>query len=1028
MKVSVRVGGELLPAITLEASEANQRSDGLGSVNEKAATRQKDLDDLEEGWRSEHSPVARPDEDAPACRLAGLSSDAGWECPRCTFVNTAGGRKCDMCEHWCPGVNHRRATGESHRHGAALAAAASAAGVGSRSDYVDCGITIPLGGSNDRPLVVTIDSSSVDDRPDDGDVDPSGKRKLVDTAVAAGAPTSGHRSDDGPDDEKAAEAAKGREHAGEIEARIGEGTRLLVRVGGRRLTNGSLDELGNGVGGAVAAWGGVGEKAIAGRGAPREENAPAGVIARGGISHRPIDVGAAAAMAVDEDDIPLKALEACRERDRILAAVPRRVREEFCDILWVPWKPDGVVSRRMVMPDAGRVFFPALVLSPFDVNDGDLRRGWIEAHDRRSWRTLVHYYGYEGSRGFDLLPKKGISREDCLSLEEGLRCGCDRPPELMRKIAEGRQLSVPEGKLLSAINILKTETKRKKSDRGGLEFFPDCNLRKNDGRLSLPPIRTSLEHRAGARYEQLKRTRLGRNKCGHCRECMKEDCGKCGMCKDKPRFGGHNVKKQRCERKGVCLSFQATAGRRPCTAVRKQKPKPSEMGGDCPVACSQPLGAHNTVGGLEESDYSKLSPVGAPQNSEVLFPGSDKDWWPSSVDVIFYFWDGANKGECVVEYARERWKGKRQKCLWRTKADYSDLNPIEGPADSEVLFPGDNEWFSSDKFVFYRWDGNERGKCVIEYVGQKKWMGIRKEGQWQRLGKGKRSSAPPERLGETQRPASVPAKKPSVSTKEGPSALEIPSGSGNLSSALRRAGFNSITLDIDHRQTPDLILSIEEFLERLHTTSVPPILDVTLDHIWCAPDCSTWSVASGSVYRTMKDIDGIKGSVGFNAAIKAKEDILRLIQICLLYKERNPDLIVVFENPDGYLKNHKQIMTIFKKKLNLEMVKFSFCRFGDSDKVSPQKNTLLWTNSKHIIMNFRAEGHDGNHCFTHLCSSIVSEIPCPHMSMDGRKHEARVQEVKGRCAAYPEHFCTVVSTLLRSEVFLLRSKRRRELT
>ncbi len=47
--------------------------------------------------------------------------------------------------------------------------------------------------------------------------------------------------------------------------------------------------------------------------------------------------------------------------------------------------------------------------------------------------------------------------------------------------------------------------------------------------------------------------RRGRG-CGKCPGCMREDCGKCLYCKDKPKFGGLGVKKQRCALR-ACSNF-----------------------------------------------------------------------------------------------------------------------------------------------------------------------------------------------------------------------------------------------------------------------------------------------------------------------------------------------------------------------------------------------------------------------------------------------------------------------------------------
>ena len=35
-------------------------------------------------------------------------------------------------------------------------------------------------------------------------------------------------------------------------------------------------------------------------------------------------------------------------------------------------------------------------------------------------------------------------------------------------------------------------------------------------------------------------------RCNECDGCTREDCGNCEMCKDRPKFGGENKKKQAC--------------------------------------------------------------------------------------------------------------------------------------------------------------------------------------------------------------------------------------------------------------------------------------------------------------------------------------------------------------------------------------------------------------------------------------------------------------------------------------------------
>lgn len=36
------------------------------------------------------------------------------------------------------------------------------------------------------------------------------------------------------------------------------------------------------------------------------------------------------------------------------------------------------------------------------------------------------------------------------------------------------------------------------------------------------------------------------SKCGQCFACLRDNCGQCRFCQDKPRFGGSNILKQAC--------------------------------------------------------------------------------------------------------------------------------------------------------------------------------------------------------------------------------------------------------------------------------------------------------------------------------------------------------------------------------------------------------------------------------------------------------------------------------------------------
>ena len=52
--------------------------------------------------------------------------------------------------------------------------------------------------------------------------------------------------------------------------------------------------------------------------------------------------------------------------------------------------------------------------------------------------------------------------------------------------------------------------------------------------------------------------RKHRNKaCGKCEGCLRENCGLCKYCLDKPHFGGRNIIKQKCQER-ACIDPQST--------------------------------------------------------------------------------------------------------------------------------------------------------------------------------------------------------------------------------------------------------------------------------------------------------------------------------------------------------------------------------------------------------------------------------------------------------------------------------------
>lgn len=78
------------------------------------------------------------------------------------------------------------------------------------------------------------------------------------------------------------------------------------------------------------------------------------------------------------------------------------------------------------------------------------------------------------------------------------------------------------------------------------------------GRTTKEPLRQTEEKRKSEINAQnsLSGKKRGRG-CGQCPGCLREDCGKCTFCQDKPKFGGPGKKKQRCALRS-CSNFMST--------------------------------------------------------------------------------------------------------------------------------------------------------------------------------------------------------------------------------------------------------------------------------------------------------------------------------------------------------------------------------------------------------------------------------------------------------------------------------------
>lgn len=74
------------------------------------------------------------------------------------------------------------------------------------------------------------------------------------------------------------------------------------------------------------------------------------------------------------------------------------------------------------------------------------------------------------------------------------------------------------------------------------------------GRIVKEPVRQVVEEEKKQLGKPDSEPRRRGRGCGKCPGCLRPDCGTCNFCKDKPKFGGPGVKKQRCALR-TCANF-----------------------------------------------------------------------------------------------------------------------------------------------------------------------------------------------------------------------------------------------------------------------------------------------------------------------------------------------------------------------------------------------------------------------------------------------------------------------------------------
>ena len=163
--------------------------------------------------------------------------------------------------------------------------------------------------------------------------------------------------------------------------------------------------------------------------------------------------------------------------------------------------------------------------------------------------------------------------------------------------------------------------------------------------------------------------------------------------------------------------------------------------------------------------------------------------------------------------------------------------------------------------------------------------------------------------------------------------LELFCGTKSISKAFEARGHDTITLDFDDYHKPDILKSILDFEIKDLPKGWRP------DVIWASPPCTTFSVASLSVYWISGKPKTSRAYIGLAIALKTIEII----------KELNPKYYFI-ENPRGMLRKQHFMQSIPKRTV-------TYCRYG----AKVQKPTDIWTNAHHWISKKRCSPGDSCH-------------------------------------------------------------------
>ena len=223
-------------------------------------------------------------------------------------------------------------------------------------------------------------------------------------------------------------------------------------------------------------------------------------------------------------------------------------------------------------------------------------------------------------------------------------------------------------------------------------------------------------------------------------------------------------------------------------------------------------------------------------------------------------------------------------------------------------------------------------------------------------------------------------------------AAELGSGCGRLSYWLSRDGVWTWTVDFDPT------VGADDQRDFLH---LPLDYFVGNHIIHVSPDCFTYSRLAGSKHRTRDNPEGHSA-----AAARANRELEHLVAMCARAQEKDPNSLILFENPVGMMELTKAAREGLEQKLGLRKLEASYCKFVfGAGSPYVKKPTHFWTNCLLLIATF---GDGKFSCSKHNCS-------CG----DGYHRRVRPEAGQGDrardFAAFPDELAKIIARILISD-------------